>query len=63
MFIVLSLKYLGAPAKRDVLWRVQLHAAPYGAGYFILLRAINILLLRSKDSNTESDFWAKSVER
>ena len=51
MFIALSLKYVGAPAERNVLWRVQLHAAPDGAGYFYLVRAINILLLRSKDSN------------
>ena len=33
MFIALSLNYVGAPAERHVLWRVQLHAAPDGAGY------------------------------
>ena len=34
MFIALSIKDLGAPAERNVHWRIQLHAAPDGAGYF-----------------------------
>ena len=34
MFIALSLKYLGAPAERNVHWHVQLHAAPPERGTF-----------------------------
>ena len=55
MSIALSLEYVGAPAERNVLWRVQLHAAPTERVPY-LLRAINILLLRSKERTTESVF-------
>ena len=49
MFIALSLKSVGAPAERHVLWR---YMSLLWSGIFLFTRAINILLLRSKDSNT-----------
>ena len=51
MFIALSLKYFGAPAERHVLGVFSYMPLLKERGYFILLIAINILLLRSKNQN------------
>ena len=60
MFIALSLKDVGAPAERNVLWRVSYMPLLTERKYFYFTRAINILLLRSKDSKTESDFFGQA---
>ena len=54
MFIALQHHYLCAPVERDVLWRVPLHTALYGAGWIRNASAINMLLMRSKNTVTAS---------